>query len=41
LQAQHRDPFDGLLAAQALEDGFHLVTRDAVFAQFSGLKTLW
>jgi PIN domain nuclease of toxin-antitoxin system len=27
----HRDPFDRLLIAQALEDGFTIVTRDAVF----------
>ena len=30
----HRDPFDRLLVAQALEDGYTLVTRDAAFAEY-------
>lgn len=34
----HRDPFDRLLIAQALEDGFTIVTRDD-FAQY-GVPTL-
>jgi PIN domain nuclease of toxin-antitoxin system len=28
----HRDPFDRLLIAQALEEGFTIVTRDALFS---------
>jgi PIN domain nuclease of toxin-antitoxin system len=36
----HRDPFDRLLAAQALAEGLHLVTRDRVFRQY-GVKTVW
>lgn len=38
---QHRDPFDRMLAAQALVEGIPLVTNDAVFRDFSGLKTVW
>lgn len=30
----HRDPFDRLLVAQALEEGFTVVTRDAVFSAY-------
>jgi PIN domain nuclease of toxin-antitoxin system len=30
----HRDPFDRLLVAHALEDGFTIVTRDDTFAAY-------
>jgi PIN domain nuclease of toxin-antitoxin system len=30
----HRDPFDRLLIAQALEHGYTIVTRDAAFASY-------
>lgn len=30
----HRDPFDRLLVAQALEQGFTIVTHDDVFAAY-------
>ena len=30
----HRDPFDRLLAAQALEEGWPLLTRDRVFRKY-------
>jgi PIN domain nuclease of toxin-antitoxin system len=30
----HRDPFDRLLVAQALAEGMHLVTGDAVLAKY-------
>lgn len=30
----HRDPFDRLLIAHALEDGYTVVTRDEVFAMY-------
>ena len=30
----HRDPFDRLLAAQALDAGYTLVTRDEIFVQY-------
>jgi PIN domain nuclease of toxin-antitoxin system len=35
----HRDPFDRMLAAQALAEGLTLVTRDPVFARYDA-KTL-
>ena len=41
LVVEHRDPIDRLLAAQAIEEGMHLVTRDAAFTQFEGLTLLW
>jgi PIN domain nuclease of toxin-antitoxin system len=37
----HRDPFDRVLAAQAMNEGFTLISRDPVFATLRGLKTLW
>jgi PIN domain nuclease of toxin-antitoxin system len=38
--ADHRDPFDRLLAAQSELESLVLVTRDPAFAQF-GARTLW
>jgi PIN domain nuclease of toxin-antitoxin system len=40
LPGEHRDPFDRILAAQALMEDMALVTVDAVFARF-GVKVLW
>ncbi|CAN5293878.1 type II toxin-antitoxin system VapC family toxin [soil metagenome] len=37
----HRDPFDRMLAAQALLSQATLVTRDVVFSELLGLPTLW
>jgi PIN domain nuclease of toxin-antitoxin system len=34
LPNHHRDPFDRLLIAQALHEGFRLVTRDAEIAKY-------
>lgn len=34
LAAHHRDPFDRMLAAQALAEGLVLVTRDPVVSQY-------
>jgi PIN domain nuclease of toxin-antitoxin system len=36
----HRDPFDRLLVAQALEEGLTLVSRDPAFGGYSA-PTLW
>ena len=36
----HRDPFDRLLVAQALEEGLTLVSRDPAFASYAA-PTLW
>ncbi len=40
LNGDHRDPFDRLLAAQALIEGLIVITRDPSFAQF-GCEVLW
>jgi PIN domain nuclease of toxin-antitoxin system len=40
LPGQHRDPFDRILAAQALLEDLPLVTNDPAFAGF-GVKLLW
>ncbi len=37
---RHRDPFDRLLAAQALEEKLLIVSRDGVFDSY-GLKRIW
>ncbi|HEX5308483.1 MAG TPA: type II toxin-antitoxin system VapC family toxin [Solirubrobacteraceae bacterium] len=38
--ATHRDPFDRLLAAQALSDSTAVVTRDPTFAEY-GVRVIW
>lgn len=40
LPGEHRDPFDRILAAQALEERLTLITRDPELAAF-GCKVLW
>jgi PIN domain nuclease of toxin-antitoxin system len=40
LPHHHRDPFDRLLAAQALAEDLTLISRDAIFDQY-GVKRLW
>ena len=37
----HRDPFDRILAAQAVTDNLTLVTNDTVFQELSWVKVLW
>jgi PIN domain nuclease of toxin-antitoxin system len=37
----HRDPFDRLLAAQAITEGLPLLSGDAMMAQFPGLVISW
>lgn len=41
LRWDHRDPFDRMLAAQALLEHLPLVTRDATFTELPGLDLLW
>jgi PIN domain nuclease of toxin-antitoxin system len=38
--ADHRDPFDRIIAAQSQVEGLTLVTNDPAFAGFP-VKTLW
>jgi PIN domain nuclease of toxin-antitoxin system len=40
LEGDHRDPFDRLIAAQALIEGLTVITRDRVFAAF-GCTVTW
>jgi len=40
LDWSHRDPFDRMLAAQAMLEGLTLVSRDAIFAERS-VSVLW
>ena len=40
LPLHHRDPFDRLLAAQALEEKVPLVSSDSVFRSY-GVKVIW
>ena len=40
LRFHHRDPFDRLLAAQALEEGLTMVSADPVFRRY-GVKRIW
>ena len=40
LDPAHRDPFDRLIAAQALFEGIELITSDEKFS-FFGVQTLW
>ena len=40
LPFHHRDPFDRLLAAQALEEGLTMVSDDHVFRRY-GVRRLW
>jgi len=41
LESPHRDPFDRLLAAQALTRDLAIVTNDPVFASDFGVPVLW
>jgi PIN domain nuclease of toxin-antitoxin system len=41
LQWSHRDPFDRMLAAQAMAEGFVLLSADPVFAGLAGLSSEW
>ena len=40
LPGEHRDPFDRLIAAQALIEGLTVITRDPVFTAF-GCDAIW
>lgn len=41
LDWDHRDPFDRMLAAQAMIESMTLITNDAVFKDLPGLRTMW
>lgn len=37
----HRDPFDRILAAQAMSEGVELVSADRIFVELAGLTVRW
>ena len=41
MEWEHRDPFDRMIAAQAMLESCTLVTADTAFATLPGLTTLW
>lgn len=41
LPLHHRDPFDRLLIATALVEDVPIITRDAAFHAYAGLRTIW
>ncbi len=41
LDWDHHDPFDRLIAAQAMMEGMPLITADPVFTGLAGLETIW
>jgi len=41
LLTEHKDPFDRMLAAQAIVEGLPLITNDAVFTEFADVQTIW
>lgn len=38
---QHRDPFDRMLIAQALEERLPVITSDRRFSRYKGLEVIW
>jgi len=40
LPQHHRDPFDRLMIAQALQNDLTVITTDAIFARYSGVRIL-
>lgn len=41
LDWSHRDPFDRMLAAQAMVEGCPLVTQDSAFRDLPGVRIVW
>jgi PIN domain nuclease of toxin-antitoxin system len=41
LPQHHRDPFDRLMIAQAIEEKLTLITSDAIFPRYQGLRILY
>ena len=37
----HRDPFDRIIIASAIEEGYTILTSDEIIPRYSGVKTLW
>ena len=41
LQWDNRDPFDRIIAAQAIVDGLHVVTADTAFSALEQIQVVW
>ncbi|EMY33635.1 PilT protein domain-containing protein [Arthrobacter crystallopoietes BAB-32] len=41
LEWDHRDPFDRLIAAQAIVEGFSVITADKALQEFALVETVW
>ena len=41
LDNHHRDPFDRILIAQSLTEKITLITKDAHFNHYKGIKSIW
>ncbi len=41
LEWAHRDPFDRVIAAQAMLESLPVVTADRALASFDGIRTIW
>ena len=37
----HRDPFDRIITATAIEEGLTLLTQDSEIVKYDGVKTFW
>ncbi len=40
LQLHHRDPFDRILVAQSIQEGFQIITKDSNLSLYE-IKTIW
>jgi PIN domain nuclease of toxin-antitoxin system len=41
LPPHHKDPFDRMIIATALSDDLMVISRDAQFRKYKGLKVIW
>jgi PIN domain nuclease of toxin-antitoxin system len=41
LPLHHKDPFDRLIIAQAIEENITIVSRDSAFNSYTGIKRIW
>lgn len=41
LQWEHRDPFDRMIAAQAMVESLTILTKDAALSGLAGVRTVW
>lgn len=41
LPLHHKDPFDRLIIAQAIEENITIISRDSAFNSYTGIKRIW